>query len=533
MENKSLGNLVPIWHFDNDLIFYKDGSFGAGFKIQGKDLSCSSVDSINQYSRDLEQMINTCPEGLKIQFFFHLNSNCSGFIDNHRELSKTASNNYKAIADSRINFLSEANHNKEFYLPEINFFIRGQDNDLTKNNILQKESRFIEISKKEYQGNKEEFLKSVGQFYSSLKKIDSNARMLQKEEWFNLIFRFLNLSRLEKNEMPLLRNESNPFCPSLVEQITLTDLFVNKDSIKIGEYYFKAISLKTLPDGETFPTMGRSLLNLPFHFWLSQTIEVHDQKKEIDKLNLQRRFANSLATGSSKLRDLESESILTNLERLIEDLLQGSEKVVSMDTTVIVWSSDANDLERKADEVLKAFNSMNRSEGLIETYACLEAFLSAIPGNCKGFRQKKMKSSNAAHILVPYSSWLGNKSPVCLLPNREGVPFSLDPFASELPNWNGVVFGGSGSGKSFLICQLMLMFYGQIPNPKIVWIDNGASSQKLLEVLEGEFIDLRPSSGICLNMFDLPTGETKPDSAKVKLILAALENILKEDGQNG
>jgi conjugal transfer ATP-binding protein TraC len=95
------------------------------------------------------------------------------------------------------------------------------------------------------------------------------------------------------------------------------------------------------------------------------------------------------------------------------------------------------------------------------------------------------------------------------------------------------VFGGSGAGKSFTISQLMLQFCGQAPKPKIVWIDNGASSEKLIEVMDGEFIDLHMSSGIRLNMFDLEAGETKPTSAKIKLILGCLEMILKDEDKPG
>ncbi|MGG2329527.1 hypothetical protein ACE40V_24550, partial [Salmonella enterica] len=84
---------------------------------------------------------------------------------------------------------------------------------------------------------------------------------------------------------------------------------------------------------------------------------------------------------------------------------------------------------------------------------------------------------------------------------REGTVCALDPFAPQLPAWNGLVFGQTGSGKSFTLCQLMLQFYGQSPRPRIIWIDNGASSERLLEVLDGEFIDLTLESGIAMNMF--------------------------------
>ena len=210
-----------------------------------------------------------------------------------------------------------------------------------------------------------------------------------------------------------------------------------------------------------------------------------------------------------------------------------SEKLVSSDMNIIIWGENRRQLLEKSDEVLSAFKSMNQSEGVVETLPGFEAFCKTFPGSTQGLRRKKMKSSNAAHMMPLYSYWQGNKKPVCLFPNREGALFSMDPFAKELPNWNALVFGGSGAGKSFTISQMMLQFCTQTPKPKIIWLDNGASSQKLLEVQGGEFIDLHIDSEVRLNMFDLAEGEQFPSTSKVKLILAVLEFILKDEEKKG
>ena len=71
----------------------------------------------------------------------------------------------------------------------------------------------------------------------------------------------------------------------------------------------------------------------------------------------------------------------------------------------------------------------------------------------------------------------------------------------------------------------MMMFAAQQPPPKVIWIDNGASSQRLLEVLGGEFINVGLESELCLNPFD---GEPRP--SKIKLLLATIE-IMLQDGK--
>jgi type IV secretory pathway VirB4 component len=130
-----------------------------------------------------------------------------------------------------------------------------------------------------------------------------------------------------------------------------------------------------------------------------------------------------------------------------------------------------------------------------------------------------------------FANWTGNERPVCLLPNRDFVPFAIDPFAPELPNWNGLVIGGSGAGKSFTLCQLMLQFFTQKPSPKIVFVDNGKSSENFVGACGGEFIDVSIDSNVCLNPFDLGPGETKPSTLKIKSILASLELMFRDEGQ--
>ena len=132
-----------------------------------------------------------------------------------------------------------------------------------------------------------------------------------------------------------------------------------------------------------------------------------------------------------------------------------------------------------------------------------------------------------------FSYWEGNKKPVCLMPNRDSALIAIDPFDHTLPNWNGIVIGSSGAGKSFTLSQLVLMFYGQTPRPKIVWLDNGASSKNVVDILDGQFVELNLDSQICLNPFDGNFNGTAPSPSKIKLLLAVLETIRKEDTDSG
>ena len=399
---------------------------------------------------------------------------------------------------------------------------------------------FQQISKAEFDSRKEKFLRAVKGIASALEAAKLAPQVLRREEWFGLLFEFLNLDRTERIGTAHYREPRNCLDPAVSEQLTLSDCLWNKEAITLGNYKFRTISLAVLPEGQTFAAMTNMFAAVPFHFWLNQSVHLLDQAKEKRSLEIKRRIAHSMASGSQHVSDLDSENKLGQIEGLLANLLEGSEKLVSSDFSVIIWGKSNNELDDKTDEILKTFRSLNQAEGLQETLAGKEAFLKSIPGACLGLRHKKMKSSNAAHLMPVFANWTGNPTPVCLLPTRDGQLFSLDPYAEHLPAWNGIVFGSSGSGKSYTVVQLMAMFYGKVSvnsagkahRPRIVWIDNGASSQRLIEVLDGEFLDLNLNSGICLNMFDLRKGETRPSPDRIRTVLAVLEMILKDEDKH-
>ncbi len=512
---------------------YQDGSLGAGFKLRGCDISCASPDIINSFCQKIENLLVGLPERLRLQVFYRLTNSVEEVLQSHKAASEKSDEVYKPIRAARFKFLEGKADLGRFFVPEVYVFVRSEPLLLKKRRFFEKKQEFQGFPEKEFLAHKERFFILLSQVEAALTSANVGPSRLLKDEWFQLCFSYFNLERSSVIGFPDLRNPLEPPNPALGIQLGLTNISVSEKQLEIGNLSFRAITLSLLPERETFASMVEALTKLPFHFWISQNIQTLVQRKEIEKLELMRRIANSMVSGSNNVSDIESESKLSSLEDLLREVMTGSERLVASDLNIIFWGETEDELERKTEEILRSFRSMGQAEGLVETFALEDVFFKAAPSVCEGFRHKKMKTSNCAHLMPLYASWRGNKRPVVVLSNREGTPFAIDPFAQELPNWNGLIFGGSGAGKSFTISQLMLQFCGQEPKPKIVWIDNGASSEKLIEVMNGEFIDLNLTSGIRLNMFDLDGGETKPSSSKIKLILGCLELILKDDEKPG
>lgn len=537
VKHKSLSEKIPFWHYEdnNDFMVFSDGSLGSGFKIQGFDISCKTEEEINNFNRHIENLIISAEEGIRLQVFYRLTSNVERLIEKHKAVSKDSPEIYRPVSDARINHIEKAYQSNEFFVPEIYLFIRSKPLKYKKRKFFESKELYETVSKKEYDIHFNKFLRSVKKIEASLSYAHLKPKFLQRQQWFDVCFEYLNLGRVNRVGHTNLKIDNDLFSPSLVAQLTLTDIETQRDCLKIGDMYFKTITLKTPPEGFTYSAMVDEFTSLPFHFWISQNIQILDQNKEQEALQLKRRIATSMASGSNNVSDIESESKLADIEDLLRELVEGTQKLISTDFTVIVWASNKDELEEKADDVLKAFREMNQAEGVAETLPCFDVFMDSIPGLCTGLRHIKLKSSNASHIMPLYAPWLGGDNPVCLIPTRGNSLFSYSPFERKLPAWNGLCFGGTGAGKSFTISQIILMFYGQTfkgKSPKVVWIDNGASSKRLLEVLNGEFIDLTLTSGIKINVFDVKKG-LKVTSEKIKLVLAVLELILKDEEKKG
>ena len=540
---KSFADELDFWHFEDDFMVFKDGSLGAGFELSGFDLTSATDAQINQMVQHLKNLFIDSEKGHRFQVFYKLTSNVEELINRHEAFSKNKGGPYEKIRQARVDFYRENQREKRYFMPYIYFFVRSQPIKVKSQGFFLRKRKFDFILEEEFRKRKSKFLRFAKQVESHLFSAGLKPLKLSARNWFKLIFEYLNFDRTERIGIAKYKAPKSLLDPSISEQLTLSDLNWDKDGIFIGNYIFCTISLETLPEGQTFATMVNAFSSVPFHFWLSQSIYTLNQSGEKSALEIKRRIAHSMTVGSKNVTDLDSESKLGQIEGLLSGLIDGCEKLVSSSFNVIIWGKSKEELDDKTDEILKTFRLLNQAEGLLETLAGKDAFLKAIPGACEGLRHKKMKSSNATHLMPIFSNWKGNPNPVCLLPTRDGELFSLDPYADHLPSWNGIVFGSSGSGKSFCVLQLMAMFYGKIGNfgqkgsaskygPRIVWIDNGASSKRLVEVLDGEFIDMNLGSFFCLNVFDLKSGETSPDSERICTILAVLEMILKDSKES-
>lgn len=103
-------------------------------------------------------------------------------------------------------------------------------------------------------------------------------------------------------------------------------------------------------------------------------------------------------------------------------------------------------------------------------------------------------------VLTPIQGeWQGTRSPGMLLMGRKGQLFQWSAFDNDSGNYNTIVVGRSGSGKSVFMQELLVSTLGC--GGRVFVIDVGRSFERTCKILDGQFIEFTKNTPLCLNPF--------------------------------
>jgi conjugal transfer ATP-binding protein TraC len=283
----------------------------------------------------------------------------------------------------------------------------------------------------------------------------------------------------------------------------------------------------------TFAGQLSTFLRMPFHYDLMLSFEVPSQADEMAKLQQKRKMAHSLAaTSGNKASDLESETKLSSTEELIRELLSTGQRIYAVQMSLVLRAPATDEgvkkLNRQVREVLSRFRSLQGSEGLEESVGSWKIFKGNLPGApVKLERAKKFKTNNLVDFIPIYGPREGDDDPAVIFRNRLNGLVSFNPFDSSLTNYNALVTGSSGAGKSFLNNCILAQELAR--GLRVFIIDIGGSYKKLTEALGGQYLEMDLSDQYRLNPFDIPDPSQGPSNQKLKSLLAVIESMIVED----
>jgi len=230
----------------------------------------------------------------------------------------------------------------------------------------------------------------------------------------------------------------------------------------------------------------------------------------------------------------ELEEELRDFDFTRKQVRQG-EKLVWTHFSCGIWYHEKE--KRKAHQAVKSLFRINQFKVAEPKYGHLVQFLSALPMTWSHFvpnlRQLGFLKTGLAletgNFVPIQGEWWGTPSPGMLLSGRRGQIFSWNPFDNRNGNYNVVVVGRSGSGKSVFMQELLMSGLGI--GAKVFVIDVGRSFEKMCYLVDGQFMEFTPKTNICLNPFShipLLDQEAQDTSfSMIKSILATMAAPIK------
>lgn len=548
----SLCEELPYWDFLEEpkahaVLF--DGSLVGGFQMSLADIECLDDREINQFTLGLRSSLNSISEGTSLQFVLSVNSDFSEMLDKHTSGKRADSHKLvKTIADYREQKLKTAQLNGELYRPKLFIYLRTLPITTKKTKFFKKKEIFSNEATKSYQETLEAMSQNMENLISSFGAVGLECKWLSKVEILSNVYEFLNPKRSKTEPTPKVVTEAHlDFDRELLdeaewlaltsprEQLVFGDLILGFDQFTLDQHYHRVVTLKTLPE-MTFAGQLSNFLRMPFHYDLILSFEVPTQAFEMSKLQQKRKMAHSLAvTQGGRASDLESESKLSSTEELIRELLNTGQRIYAAQMSLVLKAEATVDgtkkLNREVREVLSRFRSLQGAEGLEESigaWKILKGNLPAAPINLE--RARKMKTNTLSDFLPVYGPQEGDEDPVVIFRNRMNGLVGFNSFDSSLQNFNTLVTGSSGSGKSFLNnCILMQEMARDL---RVFIIDIGGSYKKLTEALGGQYLEINLSDKYRINPFDIPNPLEEPSNQKLKSLLTVIETMVAEDDRS-
>ncbi len=299
--------------------------------------------------------------------------------------------------------------------------------------------------------------------------------------------------------------------------------------------YARSMIVANLPRMCTFPEFLRGMytfgdLNVSvFINPVSEASSQTDLNRTINELESERIVA--LDRG-----DINRERIIAQkrmeAEELRDAIAAGFNKLFdsSIIATIFAYSMDELD---KYTELLSSEMSKNLID-IKPTWAMQdEAFRSNMPYCDNKMTKSHTFDRRAMSTVFPFfTSEVGHENGIPLGFNKQtGLPILYDNFSSKLTNYNMVIFGKSGAGKSVTI-KTITARSAVLMGIESLALDAEGEYAVVAEALGGVNVTLSPNSKTVINLFDIEPENVKDEITGKERTVLSVENKV-EDVTNG
>ena len=541
---------LPVRDYLDNLLVRTTGAFVAGYELKGQ---CSYF--ANDEGRDrgkvmLEALLRSIPEqSMRVQFRYEVVEDLGDLFKRYGEAQHSEPLEAVVLDDLRLDrwrsreaagcYMRPLLHAYFIWDPAVHHRVTGKPLTGSGNPFNLSARKCISRAKEEHDALVAEFESLLRGAEAAIEAAELGARRLSDEALFLETKRALN--PLCPDSRSYRRSDEQLTYRSAREQ--LVDLGILEETenyLNVGGLLYSFISLKDLPDA-TFPGVLRDLIGLDFPIIVNAQITIPDQAKVLKGYKSRlRKMQAAQRDGNGGFRiNVEAQVAEAQLVRVQQDIISSSVKTAKLSLVIgtrtsrpAVTMAELETAERTIDnqrqQLLYAVARMNGAKGITETLAKRRLFFGAMPAMADADkRDHDLLTSNAADLLPVEMPWQGTpRSPLFLLetPYRQLIPFS--PFDPGLSDANMLVMAKTGSGKTLMVQQFLLM--AARDNPLISIIERGDSYRPLVELMGGRMVTMSLDANQTINPWDLAEGETEPAKDQIAFLKNLTRHMLGE-----
>ncbi|WP_166923424.1 TraG family conjugative transposon ATPase [Flavobacterium poyangense] len=490
-------SFFPVLTIDDDMIISKNGDISLAFKV-----GLSEVFSLDKVS--LDSISDSISNGLENLLPGTIFQKQDYFFKNDNKIPVTTAAEYLPRSDNKF-FYESAILKHECYL------------------ILTYSRLNISNTKKKESSKEREikaFIKSAESFVNKLN-----------------FSSFFEVKRLDENEIIDLLNTYFSLCTTELFEEEDYEISFDKE-FRIKDNFVKIFSLENcsdLPisfsryDKDKSYSTDRTDFMIPFThnyvFGLSCN-HLYNQVVYIDEFEGVKKEIENKSNKFKSLRSLSRFNKISN-ETLDEYLNEGEKNKIAYakaNFSMFLWDSQYKDLESNVDLARKEFQKSNLHLNYL-TASCKDFFQANCPGNCSNINKVHrfiLPTEAISTFLNLETTTTKSTNGILFCDTVHEEPVRVDLWDSPLKkglivNRNRLIFGPSGTGKSFLVNHIVSQYYEQ--GHHIIIMDIGNSYKKLCYLVGGDYLEYEIDNPLRFNPFDFEEYSLDKKEFLVSLLL--------------
>ncbi len=295
--------------------------------------------------------------------------------------------------------------------------------------------------------------------------------------------------------------------------------------------FARTFYLTTIPRQATFPYFLSGIyefgdVNTSVYITpISETKSQNELNKQIVELQSERYVAHDRG-------DINRESVLATkqaeAESLRDQIAAGYNKLFDATIICTLFAYNKNELDKMSE--LLAMEASKNLLGLKTAWALQEeGFKSNLPLNTNSITRRHTFDRGSMATVFPFvNADAGHNTGVPIGINKQtGLPLIFDNFNTSLTNYNMIIFGKSGAGKSVTIKTIMARSAILMGVENLV-LDAEGEYVVVAEALRGINVNISPNSNTIINIFDIETEIEKDEITGRDIYVLNVENKVED-----